>query len=1823
MFADHTAVLQKGSWMHKPGSKGSGFRIGGSKWNKRYVWVENNAIHYGGAPRKPEKSVPLNELKAVRVCTEREINDEKGPSQFSKNGWRLSTRDKVIIFVAEQLSDRDAWVVGLNTFLHRAHNSELDDDDEATYRQLQEESSRTFNDRRSMSVYSAANFDSDDVEQLFEEEDAVRPRIEEMFRRGLADFRTKFYDEMDEAITAETASVMRSRSQSMAYMSRSPSVLRPDDEEDSNERQQQRAREESERQRVADEQRRQKETEDAEHQRALDEQRRLEAAEEAERQAAVEEQRKQQEAEEAEQQRLAEEELKQRVAAHIQQCIEAQNSLADLEATARLSIDDEFTAVQSELSSHERRSHASVIAQEEQRQAELAAAAKQLQEEARFDLFGKETETRNQIEFGEERDIAVILDARAVAFARAQKRERKRLDDERQAMEKRFVSEQREVSNEESSARKDIVQDEIAICVGIRDSHNSSLQAIRIALAQQLQDENERFEAAQAEDRLQFISREAAQRGEQTAQEATAFAELVTSGAQEHVDATQRGEARIQLEFERHQQQLEADRQDLFDEEALERNETESEALDTFEGLASQVVAGERSANAATVKRVAAEAEALRLQQHEACNQLFEEEAGQRNNVSLDETKQWSKSVVNAAQASRRKAEQATRDRVARTAAEDKKSREAMTNDESTGRQTLRNEEASARSTLNTAATKSKDQARKRESHRKSLEVAARLHEEHEEEEARLAHLAAQTSEWIFLSRSLSIVWNAHYGIANLVEKEISDFTALQISMDCGVDEANEATSKREAAVARFVSSEEDSRSELIAEEEEEAGHLTEAQARDQQSAHSREDERVRQTKQFVSHSDQAHDELLAAEIRDRETLLAQADESVANVELVIAHRQQDAATVRLRTHEVERKSLARSEAEGRIEAEEEAENEFTELTEACNVGRDRIEVRVKAKHEAFSAQLNALLEDERNARSQSVTTSEREERSALDHSFVSETPLKANQQEAHITEATKDLSTSSSPSPTRDAQPVTEQQHATRAEESSPGKTSSLGDEPPQNRDDDRASVSSRGTSDTASTRNSMNRRSRAQTITMRQEAQEAAAKAQKAAEEQYHAERAILEQFVKKGCWMYKPGSSQTSGASSRWFGGSKWNKRYVWVNGNAVLYGEKQEKPEKPLSFSSLRKVSLVSALDAERENCPKELRSFVWKLASIEKVIYFACQSERDRNNWIKYLEVHTKQQDMESTIGSVRSFAPSNSLQYEQSGWNVGEDYDGEDFEYDEEGEEEEGDDELVDPFDEGDALNNTTTSTAGGTNGGVFVAHGAAVEHLDDDTELPQTFEGWCNLLQTEQAREREDLEEAEERHRARLLRESKTVVVSARESTLSFDDCGATPSSSPQTSQQSQQRNQSNAGASGPAATSSSAGDNNSAPSSQAPSVTRRDRGQTMARRDEAAQKRADAAAAALAAETAERERIVTAGSWMYKPRSKSATSSIMRSISSIGGSSWNKRFMWIDLKKSRILYGEKPGKPEKEVPLKAIQSIYALPPDVMKREGAPKNLWTLGFKISADDRTILWAATDSKIRKAFIDYLTPAAKRQPSGLQPRAQAYGSLNNDLDDEDLEDPFADDYDDEDYDPDYDEEARRDEEANQDNVGGPTTKKARNGGPRGSHQVSRSLAKEPVVPLMSMGMFLNQLNGFTHVSKEEGLIGVGVANGEGLLIQSAGEVNAHVAGRAAKISSIALALRNGDHKQRHGSQSPAAAPASHSTTQSPRPRASTLSGGAGGGSMTSATSFGHKMAPLNILIEIEGPHHQVRTISVGAASATGDLVCVAVHQNPQR
>lgn len=1755
--------------MHKPGSKGGGFRIGGNKWNRRFVWVENNAVHYGPAERKSERSVPLNELKSVRVCTEREIADEKGPQQYLRNGWRLSTRDKVIIFVSEQQSERDAWVGGLNVFIRKAHANDLDDDDEVTYRQLQE-SSRAFNEtaRRSTSVFSTANFNSDEMDQLMEDEEAVRVRLETIFRKESGELRRKFFDEMDDAITAEESAVtqMRSRSQSMANISRSPSIIRPDD--DDNEGRTQANVNEIQRQSDRDE------AKELERQRTLEEDRKLREAHEAERLRALEE----------EQRRNAE---------HLQSCVEAQEALADLETSSRLAVFNECTLAEAEVSSQERKSRATVIAIVELRRAESIAAFKRQQEDSVLDFTSQEAEMRHQIEFAEERDSAVVIDAKSIDMARAQKKERNRLGDELRALEKRFASEKMNISAEESTSRKAATQEEAREFAKTRELHDSAHKAIRVALAQQLQDAHERHVAAQVEEQQQYICNEAAKRDELSSGSIDCFGEIVSMASQHRVDALLRMEQRLRIAAEDHQLKLEGERQDLIDEESMERGDCESEARDTLEQIASQWVAAERQVTAAIAKRVAAEAEAMRLHQLNQRNAMLDEEAQRRNQYTLDESEQWSKSVANAALASKRQAEQSSREREKRTLSENKKARESLASAEGKARQTLRSEESADRSSLGSAVTKSQEQSRKREQHRKALQQAALAYEEREEENARVTHISMESSEWDATTQRLTLLWNGHYMGERIVEEEMSDRTTLSIAMDCGAEEAEEAAAKRVAATMRLIGAEEDNRSDVLNEMMTGLDALSQLHARGTQAASLRVEERLRLIKQFHAHADQSHEEIVSNEMHDWETIRAQAEESTAHAELAAARRKDDAAAVLMRTHELERKTVARSEAEGRIEAEEEGDTEWSELMDACAIGRERIESRVRARNASLQESIDKLLHSERDTRSAAVAT-ERDERDFIEQASVNELP-KALAIHSGTTTATEVAAQEA----TSQGAPTPQQ---TSPEKSSQGESYTT---PPV--DDDRASISSRSTSD--STRNSANRRSRAATIAMRQAA---AAQAAAAAEEQLRTERAALEQFVKRGCWMFKPGSQASSGASSRWFGGSKWHKRFVWVRGNAVLYGEKPEKPEKPLQFQSLRKVSLVSALDAERENCPKELRSFVWKLSTSEKTIFFACQSERDRNNWIKYLEVLTKNQDLESTVNSVRSFAAS--LAYEQTGWNVeGEDdYDGEYFE---EGEEEEGEEELTDPFAEDEPYQETPVAKPKEEQPAAstpqFVPNGAGLDHLGDDVVLPDTFEGWCNLLQTEESREREDLSDAQERHRSRMIRERGEFHLSTRMSTLSADTAATSDAPVVAHSPSAQHQASPSNGASSGALV-----EDNLVSSQSMAAASRRDRSSTIARRDEALQKRADAVAAAIAAETAERERIVTTGSWMYKPRSKSNTSSIMRSISSIGGTSWNKRYVWVDVRKSRILYGEKPGKPEKEVPMRAIQSIYPLPPDVMKREGAPKNLWTLGFKITADDRTILWAATDAKVRKAFIDFLTPVAKRQPSGLQPRPQAYGSLNNDLDEEgQFEDPFADDYYDEDYDPEYDDsEVKNDDNEGTEVSGGPTTvKKQRQPRTAAGHR-GRSLAREPQVPLMSMGMFLLQVGGIAHLCKEEGLVGVGVANGEGLLIQSAGEVNAHVAGRAAKVSSIAQSLRSGH--RRHDSQIGGSGP---SETTSPRPRASTLS--------TSITSAGSSLPrnnpPISILIEIEGPQHHVRTISMASTSHAGDIVCLAIHQNPLR
>jgi len=276
----------------------------------------------------------------------------------------------------------------------------------------------------------------------------------------------------------------------------------------------------------------------------------------------------------------------------------------------------------------------------------------------------------------------------------------------------------------------------------------------------------------------------------------------------------------------------------------------------------------------------------------------------------------------------------------------------------------------------------------------------------------------------------------------------------------------------------------------------------------------------------------------------------------------------------------------------------------------------------------------------------------------------------------------------------------------------------------------------------------------------------------------------------------------------------------------------------------------------------------------------------------------------------------------------------------------------------------------------------------------------------------------------------------------------------------------------------------------------------------------------------------------------------------------------------VWVE--NGRLLYGEKQGKPERTVLLQSIQSVYALPPDVMKGEGAPRQLWSFGFKLTADDRSILWAAPDFITRRAFIEFLSPMAKRQPSGLHPRASVnyYGSVNNDesVVNDDV-DPFEDDYDDNDN----AEESTNEVSASsktESNLGGP--KSGQTGKTKKSS--TKSFVHDPVVPLSSTSMFASQIEQLCCPRRDEGLSGVAVVNTDGLCLRAAGELDAYGASRVVKVAAAArrLAQKN------------------------------------------SSTADGSGVRMVSLVVECEAQGSSGRTVSMGSADGVNELWFIAIQ-----
>ena len=247
--------VSSGSWMMKPGSKSSSWKLGiGGAWARRHVWIQGNAVHYGPKEKKSEKNVPLDEIKKVRVATLQEVATEKGPEKLAHLGFWLVANEKTILFCAESASDRDVWLRVLGAYLARRGDAAPGDDDDAL-RHNQPNSRATFVDtqsnfaHRTSSVISAAgspqasaapasssppnrpksqsvisNFNSDEIDELIEEEEAIRELLQNKFKKELRVVEDANHAEYEAAVDAEAERAASERS------SRAASAAREDDE---------------------------------------------------------------------------------------------------------------------------------------------------------------------------------------------------------------------------------------------------------------------------------------------------------------------------------------------------------------------------------------------------------------------------------------------------------------------------------------------------------------------------------------------------------------------------------------------------------------------------------------------------------------------------------------------------------------------------------------------------------------------------------------------------------------------------------------------------------------------------------------------------------------------------------------------------------------------------------------------------------------------------------------------------------------------------------------------------------------------------------------------------------------------------------------------------------------------------------------------------------------------------------------------------------------------------------------------------------------------------------------------------------------------------------------------------------------------------------------------------------------------------------------------------------------------------------------------------------------------------------------------------------
>eukprot|EP00760_Papus_ankaliazontas_P006585 PhM_4_TR1309/c0_g1_i1/m.105529 len=128
-----------------------------------------------------------------------------------------------------------------------------------------------------------------------------------------------------------------------------------------------------------------------------------------------------------------------------------------------------------------------------------------------------------------------------------------------------------------------------------------------------------------------------------------------------------------------------------------------------------------------------------------------------------------------------------------------------------------------------------------------------------------------------------------------------------------------------------------------------------------------------------------------------------------------------------------------------------------------------------------------------------------------------------------------------------------------------------------------------------------------------------------------------------------------------------------------------------------------------------------------------------------------------------------------------------------------------------------------------------------------------------------------------------------------------------------------------------------------------------------------------------------------------MYKPRSvKTEQGSIMKSLRTLGGGSWQARYVWTH--KGKLCYGAQEKdthNPEKAIPYEVILECGNVSTQQMRSLGCPEKYVDCGFFLKSEEKELHWACESVSVRDQWVAHFKAIVfSFSPEGAATRAKA-------------------------------------------------------------------------------------------------------------------------------------------------------------------------------------------------------------------------------------